>query len=133
MLAVLAAVFAVGMGGYAQYRRLRRLSQEYGRRAASHDQTARAWSSFLIAERGRTNTEKSLARAKTFPDVSDDEAAQKADLDRYESFWRPRVALWKPRVEREKAMIAHHYSMAVKYRRAPASPWLPVASDSPEP
>jgi hypothetical protein len=106
MLMALVTVSAVGMGGYAQYRRLRRLSEVYRSRAAEHArQEARASFWLGIVEEGLPNVTHN----------SEILAHQRLQFSYYQ------------------AKVAHHAALMRKYTRAASYPWLPVAPDPPEP
>jgi hypothetical protein len=131
---ILVALAALGMGGYAQYRRLRRLGQEYRSRAANHDQRARYCASQLQnAETGLANAEEGLANTTAFRDSADTEGRRKYWAAYGDKYWKPTVAIWRRRVAGYRAGVDYHTGLSAKYRRAASRPWARVAADPPEP
>jgi hypothetical protein len=112
MLMALVAMSAAGMSGYAQFRRLRRLSQEYRSRATYHRQLKKRCSGYvkLIAEL------KSKGLGVSLSGNSDDALAGHV-LSR--DGWSRRAA-YEADLER-------------KYLDAARRPWLSVPLDPPEP
>jgi hypothetical protein len=128
---VLVALAAVGMGGYDQSVRLRRLGREYRNKAADHAGSERLYSSEVAAsEQSLSDLQLILADLARRRDESSDEGrrrARGAECDDY----RALIGVWRRYAADCRTAVAHHAELASKYRRAASRPWLPITRDPP--
>ncbi len=132
-LLALTAWLAVALGLAVESHRLWRLSQHYRRLAAEHADLARrdsrlasranVWADYL-----KEDVPDLLHRA----DETTLEAGRAAWLDRSQLVARV-AAIDAVRAADHRRRAAYHGWLAAKYREAARCPWLPVASDAPEP
>jgi hypothetical protein len=134
MLMVLVALVALGLGGYVQYRRLRRLSVEYRDRAALY---ARRGSENSALERQQRRVvalyEGYLARDAKRRDETTDTWERRFFADECNTLWKPLISSASRRATSFRARADYYAEMVRKCSRAASRPWLPVASDPTEP
>jgi hypothetical protein len=117
-LMIFVGLVAVGMGGYAEYRRLQRLRQAYEFKAISHGESVYSWSEQIRRDRGSEAWVLWLMRR-------DGLVARKEMEGLLENTQRA--------IQVDRVWIDYHSEMTRKYSRAARYPFLPVAPDPPEP
>jgi hypothetical protein len=133
MLMLLVAVVAAGMGGSAQYRRLRRLGQEFEARARLLEEEART-SQFLISQWNQWIEESAaeIAEAKKARDAATEEVMRQFWSEHLDAVIARRERLRRA-IESEREKLEGSLEKARRSRRAARYPWLLGAPDQSEP